>query len=147
VTDLLYNGFYCFEALTERNLDDTICGICGVVGEVYLSDGDEKNCCSRKEITYNTDDSVDSSGPVPLEDLLEQIKYQWVERCTFTRSSKPFSVQGSSIPPVIAPKLRGEVILNTEMQKKSLLKKGKTAVEGSQCAWYCSSRIQSRSIH
>ena len=70
------------------------------------------------------------SGPVPLEDLLEQIKYQWVERCTFTRSSKPFSVQGSSIPPVIATKLRGEVILNTEMQKKSLLKKGKTAVEG-----------------
>ena len=50
VTDLLYNGFYCFEALTERNLDDTICGICGVVGEVYLSDGDEKNCCSRKEV-------------------------------------------------------------------------------------------------
>jgi len=39
VTDLLYNGFYCFEALTERNLDDTICGICGVVGEVYLGDG------------------------------------------------------------------------------------------------------------
>jgi len=51
VTDLLYNGFYCFMAFTERNLDDTIWGICGVVGEVYLGDGNEKNCCSRKEVS------------------------------------------------------------------------------------------------
>ncbi len=50
VTDLLYNGFYCFEAVTERNLDETICGICGVLGEVYFGDGNEKNCCSRKEV-------------------------------------------------------------------------------------------------
>ena len=47
---LLYNGFYCFEALTERNLDDVICGICGVAGEVYLGDGNEKNCCSISEV-------------------------------------------------------------------------------------------------
>lgn len=51
LTDLLYNGFYCFEAITERNLDDAICGICGVVGEIYLGDGNEKNCCSRKEVS------------------------------------------------------------------------------------------------
>ena len=50
LTDLLYNGFYCFEAISTRNLDDGICGICGVVGEVYLGDGNEKNCCSRKEV-------------------------------------------------------------------------------------------------
>lgn len=50
VTDLLYNGFYCFEAITERDLDGTICGICGIVGEIYLGDGNEKNCCSRKEV-------------------------------------------------------------------------------------------------
>ena len=50
MTDLLYNGFYCFEAMTERDLDQTICGICGVVGEIYLGDGNEKNCCSRKEV-------------------------------------------------------------------------------------------------
>ena len=31
----LYNGFYCFEAITARNIDDGICGICGVIGEVY----------------------------------------------------------------------------------------------------------------
>ena len=47
--DVLYNGFYCFEAISERNLDDAIGGICGVLGEVYLGDGNEKNCCSRKD--------------------------------------------------------------------------------------------------
>ena len=49
---LLYNGFYCFEALTERNLDDVICRICGVAGEVYLGDGNEKNCCSISEVVF-----------------------------------------------------------------------------------------------
>lgn len=47
---LLYNGYYCFEAITERNLDDVICGVCGVIGEVYLGDGNEKNCCSNKNV-------------------------------------------------------------------------------------------------
>uniref|UniRef100_A0A7M5UYH7 HMG domain-containing protein n=2 Tax=Clytia hemisphaerica TaxID=252671 RepID=A0A7M5UYH7_9CNID len=46
----LYNGFYAFEALTERNLDESICGICGIVGIVYYGDGNEKNCCTNKEI-------------------------------------------------------------------------------------------------
>ena len=46
----LYNGFYAFEAMTDRNIDDVICGICGVVGELYLGDGDAKNCCSLQEV-------------------------------------------------------------------------------------------------
>ena len=33
-----------------RQLDETICGICGVVREVYLDDGNEKNWFSRKEV-------------------------------------------------------------------------------------------------
>ena len=32
--------------LSERSLDDVICGICGTVGQVYFGDGNEKNCCS-----------------------------------------------------------------------------------------------------
>ena len=50
ITDLMYNGFYCFESLTVRCLDEQICGICGVLGEVYLGDGNQKNCCSVKEV-------------------------------------------------------------------------------------------------
>ena len=59
MTDLLYNGFYCFEVITERKLDDQICGICGIVGEIYLGDGNQKNCCSRKEVPYNADHVTD----------------------------------------------------------------------------------------
>lgn len=36
--------------LTVRSLDSQICGICGVLGEVYLGDGNQKNCCSRNEV-------------------------------------------------------------------------------------------------
>ena len=43
-TDLLYNGFYCCEAITTRSLRDGICGICGVAGEVNLGDGNQKSC-------------------------------------------------------------------------------------------------------
>ena len=50
---MLYNGFYCFEAISERNLDDAICGICGVLGEVHLGDRNEKNCCSLEEVINN----------------------------------------------------------------------------------------------
>lgn len=50
---MLYNGFYCFEAITDRPLDDVICGICGTVGEFYLGDGNEKNCCSISEVGFS----------------------------------------------------------------------------------------------
>ncbi len=46
----LYKGFFGFESMTERSMDDVICGICGVVGELYLGDGNEKNCCSLNEV-------------------------------------------------------------------------------------------------
>ncbi|XP_068748643.1 uncharacterized protein [Montipora capricornis] len=130
VTDLLYNGFYCFEAMTERDLDQTICGICGVVGEIYLGDGNEKNCCSRKEISYDRNDSV-NNDPLSLEELLERIKQHWVERTTYTRSSEPFSVNAFSLPPIIPRKMRGEAVFNTEVEKKTYsLSKGKSTVEG-----------------
>jgi hypothetical protein len=43
---LLYNGFYAFEMMSQRSLDDVICEICGIVCQVYFGDGNEKNCCS-----------------------------------------------------------------------------------------------------
>lgn len=76
---------------------------------------------------------MEANQPVPLEDLLEQTKHHWVECATFTRCNKPFSIKASDVPPIIAPKLRGDVIYNTEMTKKSLsVEKSKTkkAVEG-----------------
>ena len=39
-------SYYCFEALTVRNIDDVVCALFGVVGKVYLGDGNAKNCCN-----------------------------------------------------------------------------------------------------
>ena len=52
IANLLYNGFYCFEAITDCSLDDVICGVCGTIGELYLGDGNEKNCCSISEVSF-----------------------------------------------------------------------------------------------
>uniref|UniRef100_A0A7M5U5J6 Uncharacterized protein n=2 Tax=Clytia hemisphaerica TaxID=252671 RepID=A0A7M5U5J6_9CNID len=42
-------GFFGFEAMTVRDLQDAICGHCGIAGKVYFGDGNEKNCCSIKD--------------------------------------------------------------------------------------------------
>ena len=41
LADVLYNAFYCFEALL-RNLDDVVCGLCSTVGMVYFGGGNAK---------------------------------------------------------------------------------------------------------
>ena len=51
IGQLMYNGYYGFEAMTERNLDDSICGLCGTAGQVYFGDGNEKSCCSLSEVS------------------------------------------------------------------------------------------------
>lgn len=38
--------------MIEFSLDDVICGICGIVGELYFGDGNEKNCCSVSEVFF-----------------------------------------------------------------------------------------------
>ena len=50
IEDLLYNGYYSFEMSTERNLDDVVCGICGVCPEICLGDGNEKNSCTNRQV-------------------------------------------------------------------------------------------------
>lgn len=68
-----------------------------------------------------------------LDKFFDKLRYQWVERNSFTRSKDPFSVHASEIPPIIAPKCAGEVVWNTELNKKSqFLKKVNKKVEG----WY-----------
>ena len=50
MVDNLNDGFYKFEALTKRDLNDMICGRCGIVGRVYFGKGNEKNCCTTKDV-------------------------------------------------------------------------------------------------
>ena len=47
----MYNGFFGFEAMVERGVNDSICGICGICQEVCLGDGNEKNCCTNGQVS------------------------------------------------------------------------------------------------
>lgn len=45
----LYDGYYAFEAMTERDWNETICGICGVAPVFESGDGNCKNCTPLKK--------------------------------------------------------------------------------------------------
>lgn len=40
----LYDGYYAFECLTERDWNEAICGICGTCPVFESADGNCKNC-------------------------------------------------------------------------------------------------------
>ena len=44
LTDKLYDGYFVFEVLTQRDWDSAICGICGVCPIFESGDGNAKNC-------------------------------------------------------------------------------------------------------
>ncbi|KAK3735528.1 hypothetical protein QZH41_010031, partial [Actinostola sp. cb2023] len=127
---LLYNGFYCFEMITERSLDDVICGFCGVIGEFYLGDGNEKNCCSLKGIKYDVSNRNEDSNPMQLDDFLLKVK-EMLKKIIFVSTGEDDlgddGINASEIPPIIAPALRGKQVFNTEMKKKSIYLQNKPA--------------------
>ena len=85
------------------------------------------------QISYAPESQQLTAGghPLPLDEFLERIKIYFVECNTYTRSAKALSFQVSEIPPVVAPKLCGANVWNTEMEKKSqFLKKQTKSVEG-----------------
>ena len=44
IVQKLYDGYYAFECITERNWNDAICGICGNCPVFESADGNCKNC-------------------------------------------------------------------------------------------------------
>ncbi|KAK3754405.1 hypothetical protein QZH41_011187, partial [Actinostola sp. cb2023] len=119
IQTLLYNGFYCFEAITVRDMDTTVCGICGYCPEVLLGDGNEKNCCRNGQIVYNVDPSDQSPTMSPC-DFQQKLKRRWLERTVLTRCLDTFEVAVSEFPPIMAPAVVGQKLYNTELQKKSV---------------------------
>ena len=70
-------------------------------------------------------DAVGIGEPIPLENVIEQMKATFVERLTYANSKQDNSVQAVKVPPIITPSLRSGHIFNTEMEKKSVYLKGK----------------------
>ena len=44
LTEKVYDGYFAFEVLTDRDWDAAICGICGVCPIFESGDGNAKNC-------------------------------------------------------------------------------------------------------
>ena len=52
--------------------------------------------------------------------MLNDLKFYWLEKITYTRVLTEPDFNAETLPPVIAPALRAEQVLNTEAQKKSV---------------------------
>eukprot|EP00794_Sanderia_malayensis_P020744 gene20744-22773_t len=131
IVGLLYNGFYGFEAMTKRDLNSVICGICGIVREVYFGDGNEKNCCTLNEIDYKNmkqqqqQKSHTEEQSHHLEDMLKRIQLHTIEKATFAHPLLAYRVRAIDIPPIIAPEQR-KFEMNTEAEKQSVYLKDDT---------------------
>ena len=52
--------------------------------------------------------------------MLNDLKFYWLEKITYTRVLTEPDFNAETLPPVIAPALRAEQVLNPEAQKKSV---------------------------
>jgi len=57
---------------------------------------------------------------ISLPEFLERVRLRWLERVVYTRIAKPFSVSVEEIPPLIPAVLSGDVVFNSESEKKSV---------------------------
>ena len=55
---------------------------------------------------------------INLPELLQRLRFRWLERVVYTRIAKPFSLSVEEIPPLIPSVLSGDVIFDTEAEKK-----------------------------
>ena len=54
LVEKLYDGFFAFEALTDRDWDSGVCGICGICPLFESGDGNCKNCTPLTVGTVNS---------------------------------------------------------------------------------------------
>ena len=50
----------------------------------------------------------------------KKLQKRWIEKCVYTRSAGKLDISPAELPPIIAPKLVGNRLCNTEMEKNSV---------------------------
>ena len=60
----LYDGYYVFECLTDRDWNEAICGICGVSPVFESADGNCKNCTPVNQHTVMMQQSFYNSTEI-----------------------------------------------------------------------------------
>ena len=61
---------------------------------------------------------------------MEKICHHKIEQCVYSRANEHLKFAAEEIPPIIPPALRGPLVFNTEMDKKSEFLKGSQTPEG-----------------
>ena len=86
---------------------------------------------------YYTKDNESRKKMIQLEEFLARLRYRWIEKTVFTRTSNKFTIAMEEIPPIIAPALTGNAV-NTEVEKKSVYLKSAqpTGWSNSQCYFH-----------
>jgi hypothetical protein len=80
-------------------------------------------------VKYDTDNK--ECSPLPLEDFLSKLRRMWITKASFSNFEGDIDINASEVPPIIAPAMRAEIVLNTEMKKKSIyLQSRKKSVTG-----------------
>lgn len=75
-------------------------------------------------------EGASSQGSISFEHFLERIPLYFIKLCVDSQTSNNLKVATEEVPPIMSPSLRGPVILNTEMEKKSVLLKNSKNPEG-----------------
>ncbi|CAH1802661.1 unnamed protein product, partial [Owenia fusiformis] len=113
---VIYNGFYAFEALSPRNLDESLCGICGNIPVMLIGDANQKDCCNLTELEFDQGDHGD--GKVDPDDFWSTVHENLVSASVVSHPEIK-KMNAYRVAPFIPPALRGTSILNTEFQKQS----------------------------
>lgn len=77
-------------------------------------------CFEMITIHYTKKDEP-KKGMINLPELLQRLQFRWLECVVYTRIAKPFSLSVEEIPPLIPSVLSGDVIFDTEAEKKKCL--------------------------
>jgi len=79
-----------------------------------------KNLFSHFQVAFPKEPQIPAREIQSLEEMLHELKLYWLEKSTFTRVLIEPTYDASTLPPVIAPSLRSDEVVNTEAEKKSV---------------------------
>lgn len=133
----LYDGYFAFEAVTHRDWNAGICGVCGIAPVFESGDGNCKNytplkkgqvwCVGKRcetlkwyliflQCVWPDSISYHFTGVVDIDGWWKALEENIVEASVFT-AAKPMPIEAHTIAPWIPPIARASTVINTELWK------------------------------
>jgi len=114
-------GFLALEALDKDEEESQICGLCGIVPDMALSDGGEDICVTLKkehmEVSSGFEDGIFT--PEDATSFVDSLKIFHIGALVYPRLhfDQKFPCNISNTPPFLLPAYRGTKLYNTETKK------------------------------